>query len=278
MDVKNRPENALPQTAIYGMVMDHMEAAGTKRPKVLVIGLDGTRPDALIAADRDGLLEASLPGLSFYHAYAGGESGRLPIQATYTAPGFTSILTGQWALIHGVTSNSRVTKKPEVKTFLNKVLAGHPERRTAILAAWEAITDGSTYGDEGILRFHPDAGYYQGDYSTKDDRVVAEARRLIGEGFDCLFVVLDLVDHNGHLHGFSPEVRPYTEAIHRAIGMVAAMVDAARQRPAYGEEDWLVLVTTDHGGKGFGHGGQSPEERSTFIVADELSSTIAPAP
>jgi hypothetical protein len=27
-----------------------------------------------------------------------------------------------------------------------------------------------------------------------------------------------------------------------------------RSRPQYAEEDWLVLVTTDHGGKGNSHG------------------------
>ena len=44
-------------------------------------------------------------------------------------------------------------------------------------------------------------------------------------------------------------------------------------RPDFVEEDWLVLVTTDHGGIGTVHGGNSMEERRVFVIASGESVT-----
>jgi hypothetical protein len=51
--------------------------------------------------------------------------------------------------------------------------------------------------------------------------------------------------------------------------MVESLLDAIAARPSRNEEDWLVILTADHGGKGRIHGGQSPEERAVFILAWE---------
>jgi len=40
-----------------------------------------------------------------------------------------------------------------------------------------------------------------------------------------------------------------------------------RKRPRFANEDWLVLIPSDHGGILKSHGGQTPEERTVFIVA-----------
>ena len=38
---------------------------------------------------------------------------------------------------------------------------------------------------------------------------------------------------------------------------------------AAGSEDWLIVITTDHGGIETWHGGQTLEERSTWIVCNK---------
>ena len=48
---------------------------------------------------------------------------------------------------------------------------------------------------------------------------------------------------------------------------VGLMVSSLQSRPNYGEENWMVLVTTDHGGTGTSHGGNSEGERRVFILA-----------
>ena len=45
-----------------------------------------------------------------------------------------------------------------------------------------------------------------------------------------------------------------------------------RDRSSYADEDWLILISTDHGRlETGGHGGDSPEETTIFIVAHGLS-------
>ncbi|HET6415506.1 MAG TPA: hypothetical protein VFG22_04370, partial [Polyangiales bacterium] len=61
-----------------------------------------------------GLQQASTPvlddlvanGAVTYDAFAGGEPGTPTEQATFSGPGWSSILTGVWVDKHGVTDNS----------------------------------------------------------------------------------------------------------------------------------------------------------------------------
>ncbi|MFV0508257.1 MAG: hypothetical protein ACK5M8_03280, partial [Shewanella algae] len=47
---------------------------------------------------------------------------------------------------------------------------------------------------------------------------------------------------------------------------IAQVLQALTSRPNYQDEEWLILVTSDHGGLGTGHGGQSTGERNTFLI------------
>ena len=47
------------------------------------------------------------------------------------------------------------------------------------------------------------------------------------------------------------------------------IIEAVEARKTYDTEDWLILITTDHGGSGTGHGGPSFEERMTFIISNK---------
>jgi endonuclease/exonuclease/phosphatase family metal-dependent hydrolase len=53
------------------------------------------------------------------------------------------------------------------------------------------------------------------------------------------------------------------------------MLAAIRARPSYAEENWLVLVCTDHGRtETGGHGGDSPEESTVFYLASGPSTPV----
>ena len=61
---------------------------------------------------------------------------------------------------------------------------------------------------------------------------------------------------------------------------VGRMIEALRSRGAYGSEDWLVLVSTDHGRRADGgHGGDSPEEMTTFVIlSGDAARGLTPPP
>jgi hypothetical protein len=46
------------------------------------------------------------------------------------------------------------------------------------------------------------------------------------------------------------------------------LIEAIRERPTFEDEDWLILVSTDHGrNDAGGHGGNSPSETTIFYLA-----------
>jgi|GEM_PF-2843176 len=40
-------------------------------------------------------------------------------------------------------------------------------------------------------------------------------------------------------------------------------------RSTYAEEDWLIIISTDHGGTETGHGGQTAFERMTWLACNK---------
>ena len=76
----------------------------------------------------------------------------------------------------------------------------------------------------------------------------------------CRFRTPRCPDYAGHAAA-SPFVFPYLDAIEAMDVLIGQMIAAMEARPNYAEEDWLVPVTTDHGGIGTTHGGNSMEER-----------------
>ena len=111
---ENTIETAVPQTDIYGMIKGHFESelpAGKTEKKVIVLGYDGGRADALSLLDDS--VDASAvnylvsTGGTAQIGYCGGVNyPAFNKQDTSTAPGWASILTGQWADVTGVTGNS----------------------------------------------------------------------------------------------------------------------------------------------------------------------------
>lgn len=85
--------------------------------------------------------------------------------------------------------------------------------------------------------------------ATKE--AITEAIRLVEDGDDgpeLVAVYLHFIDGNGHEHGFGYDVPEYRAAITAIDSEVGRLIDSAGVRAAAGREDWLVVVTTDHGG------------------------------
>jgi len=66
-------------------------------------------------------------------------------------------------------------------------------------------------------------------------------------------------DTVGHILGFSPDVPRYIESIENVDREIGRVLEALRSRTGYDDEDWLIVVTTDHGGIDRTHRGGSDE-------------------
>ncbi len=227
---------------------------GTKQAKTLVIGIDGTRYDKLLTADAPNLKALMAGGMTATsNLYAN------PLAPTLSGPGWSTIATGVWPDKHGVKDNtfagSHYDLYPDLATRLETAA---PAASTLVVASWSPVAD-TVFNGKADLRI-PEA--------DNDTKTAADAADYLRNGNpDTAFLHFDQVDEAGHSYGgTSPQ---YAAAIHSVDGLVGQVVAAVKARPSYASEDWLIVVTTDHGHTDAGgHGGNSAVERQTFVVAD----------
>lgn len=226
-----------------------------KSKKVLVIGIDGCRPDALTMANT--------PNLDALMADGTYSLDARNTKKTSSGPGWSSMLTGVWQEKHGVVDNSfNGSKFSSYPHFFKYVEQNNPDNRTVSVSQWHPINDIIVNGEADKIVNTQD--------STADtrDKAISE---LGDDTITALFVHFDDVDHAGHGSGFSPTNANYIDAIERVDAAIGEVVTALKSRSKYNNEDWLILVSTDHGGKGTSHGGTSEEERIVFVIASGAS-------
>jgi hypothetical protein len=94
---------------------------------------------------------------------------------------------------------------------------------------------------------------------------------------DAVMMFYSDVDVAGHTCGFSPTAACYLSEIADTDAKIGQVMAAIKNRPSFANEDWLVILTSDHGGLGTGHSGGLPEQRTIpFIVAGPLATTVLP--
>lgn len=252
--------------------------------RVLIIGIDGLRPDGLLAAKAPAMQAMAKAGTATWKAVAGGELGGATQQPTISGPGWATILTGTYSNKHGLVGNATnaYNQQPVPKDGSYQIEAApHFARRlkesvatasVASIISWGWIEDYFVAAQPQYLDFHiKTAGknYLEQDKDVKDQTV----KYLASSDPDVLFLHFSQVDGAGHSTGFSTGNPKYLASIETIDGYVADVLDAVRKRPKHAEEDWLVILTTDHGGNGRSHGGQSTGEREIpMIVAGHGSS------
>lgn len=240
------------------------DAAATT-DKVLVIGIDGAVLDRVKAANAPhlkGLMAQGLTARSTLYAN--------PMAATSSGPGWSTIATGVWPDKHGVKDNSFAGKNyTAYPDFLTRIENAKPALNTYAAADWEPIT--STDAGGPIFSAKVDKRLsLKGDrdgYGSEDPKVAAAAAaELQGQNPDAAFVYLGEIDVAGHSYGAASQ--QYLDAIGRVDTLIGQVLTAVQNRPTYAQENWKILVTTDHGHTNSGgHGGSTIQERGTFVIA-----------
>lgn len=70
----------------------------------------------------------------------------------------------------------------------------------------------------------------------------------------------------GEKSEFSSKSATYTDAVKKVDGYIGEILTAMKARKNYQSEEWLVIVTSNHGGIGQSYGGSSFEERNTLAI------------
>lgn len=236
-------------------------AGASKR--ALLIGIDGLRADALEKASAP-----VLHALIQHGTYAPGALVRPPEQvqaSTTSGPGWSSILTGVWPDAHGVSENS----------FQGHRYAEHPAVFEMIQPAWSASLSNWPPVNKLLsakATFAPVVEAEPLDYAVADAALARSVATILAKLDPALiFVMFGNVDATGHGQGFRVDGAPYLDAIAQVDRQVGVVLDGLKKRASVTREDWLVVVTSDHGGQGQGHNffENPPLEvaRTVFIVS-----------
>ena len=274
---ENTIENAVPQTELYNIIKTHFDsplADGKTEKKAIIIGYDGCRADVLTEmVDGKSAVDTLLDdGASINLAYCGGVNYPAPnTQDTSTAPGWCSILTGVWASEHGITANG-ITKSLEYKTLLTTLVEENKIDSSSFITKWKGHFDrkNATYNEE--KDYCEENNLNVSFNRLKNDEASHEYTLNEVSKKDCadfIFVIYEPTDSTGHNYGFTINNPRYKEAFNTADQYGFETINAIKQRATYDTEDWLIIITSDHGGIGTDHGGASIQERMTFIVANK---------
>lgn len=235
-----------------------------KERKVLFIGIDGCRFDAIEAANTPNLDQIREAGCYDPDCQILGE--RYQKNDTISGPGWSSILTGVWADKHGVHNNTFLGKKyKQYPHFFTRLKEVRPDAVTVSAVTWPPIQDFIVSAADHGLKFIPP----KGDYVPADAETAQSVARILREeNPTAVFYYIGQVDETGHKEGFHPTVQPYVAAIEQADKHIGEVLEALRSRKTYDDEEWLIIVTSDHGGKGTSHsaGHDVPEIRNSFLI------------
>jgi arylsulfatase A-like enzyme len=205
--------------------------AGAGPPAVVLISIDGLRPDAIEVAGARTLQALMEGGAWTLHART--------VDPSQTLPSHTSMLTGVPPAVHGITWNDdRVvrTGRVGVPTVFDLLEAAGVE--TAAFVGKAKFRHLLRPGAPGV------GSVPRGEEVRLAPEVTAEVlHHLRFHRPRFLFVHLSDPDVAGHALGWMGGA--YRVAVRRSDAAVAHLVHATRR--AYGE-DVVIIVTSDHGG------------------------------
>lgn len=215
-------------------------------PHVVVISIDGLRPDAIAAAGATTMQRLIQEGAASLTAQT--------VTPSVTLPSHVSMLTGVVPARHGISWNddrSAQTGPVGVSTVFDHA---HGAGYTSAI-----------FGGKAKLRhlLRPEtptrASLPSGSDLWRAERVTEQVLQYLRLGrpegrADVMFVHLPDADLAGHAEGWMSG--EYLAAVRRTDGAVSQIWQGLRQ--AYGS-DFTLIITADHGGSGRSHGDGSVE-------------------
>lgn len=277
INFENTIETAIPQTELYNIISEHFSSDlpdGKTDKKAIIIGYDGCRADAisLINNENSAIKKLVDNGASLKLSYCGGVNyPDVNTQATSTAPGWCSILTGVWADKSGITAND-ITKSLEYKTLLTTLVEDEIIDSSSFVTSWKGhfSRNKATYL---IEKEYCESNSLNVTYKCcANDKKTTAAVLADINSYDCsdfTFAILEGPDHSGHDYGFSTNNPLYKNGFQKNDAQALEIINAIENRENYENEDWLIIITSDHGGYQKEHGGASIQERMTFFVCNK---------
>lgn len=251
--------------------------------KALFVLVDGIPAD-VIERLQPPHLNAIIAEGGYARAIMGGTRGGYSETPTVSAVGYNSLLTGTWANKHNVWDNDIAAPNYRYWSIFRFLRERYPSKMTGIFSSWldnRTKLVGANLAETNYFAFdirldgleldtlnfpHDERDEY---IHAIDDLVATEAADAVRrEAPDLSWVYLWYPDAVAHRFGDGEEM---DEAVLLADEQIGRIWEAIQYRQEQHNEEWLLIVTTDHGRTeedGRGHGGQTDRERRIWIVTN----------
>lgn len=243
--------------------------------KAVFVIVDGIPADLIKKLNTPVIDSISKEG-GFRQVIVGGEKNGYSQTPTISAVGYNTILTGTWVNKHNVWDNDIADPNYNYKTIFKFLKEYDNTKKIGIFSSW---LDNRTKlvnmpFDYQVDSLELDTARFPHDklkkFMAKIDQAVTDsaAEYIRTKAPDLSWVYLEYTDDMGHIYGDSPEFNSSIEEMDKKIGQ---LWDAIRYRQKEFNEQWLLVVTTDHGRDdetGNNHGGQSDRERAGWIATN----------
>lgn len=187
------------------------------------------------------------------------------VNPSVSGPNWASMFNGAPVEMHGLTGNSG---KPDYKplavnengvypTVFSEIRKANPDAEMGCIMEWwsgiRPIIDEKVFNHVQNVSNSEVGSMECTEYCQK---YIAEKKPAI------LYVHIDQPDHAGH--GQTYDSDEYNKAVEIVDGEVGAIIQAVKDAGIFDES--VILLSSDHGGMGTGHGGTSMSEMETLFA------------
>ena len=223
---------------------------------VVVIGFDGLSPD--------GIENAKTPTFDRIIAEGASTMNARAVLPTSSSSNWASMIMGAGPEQHGITSNAwekdnftlpTITQSEDFlfPTIFRLISDNQPNSEVGAIYHW---------GGFGRL-FEKTAVDFDRNPNSEDETAKIAGDYIKSKKPLFTFIHFDHVDHAGHEYGHGTS--HYYESVEKADALLKSVMRAIENSEL--AKNTLVIVSSDHGGLGTGHGGESLQEvEIPFII------------
>ncbi|MGB5498374.1 MAG: alkaline phosphatase family protein [Maribacter sp.] len=216
---------------------------------VVVIGVDAMSPDGIVNANTPVMDDIMKNG-----SYTLNARGVLP---TSSSTNWASMVSGAGPEQHGVTSNGWERDDRTITPITTGMENIFPTIFGVLREQRPEMEIGAIYTWEGFGRLIERSALSYDKTKPSDELTLKKAVGYIKEKKpDFLFIHFDDVDHVGHETGHkTPQFYDAVATVDKQIGEI---IQATKDAGIFNET--VFIVSADHGGIGYGHGGETLDE------------------
>lgn len=235
-------------------VFEKQEIVSVKKRKVLLIGIDGATGE-----DMKKIMPPVISSILPNSKYSWQSRSDAPVSDAGT---WKNIMTGI-ATIHKIQDSTFIVPEGaseheavvEYPSFIERLQATPKMRYSVAISPWKTLVDRLLlYADEPI--------------AVNNDAAAADtAVKKIGiSKADLVVVNFNQVNQAGLKYGYSADVPEYKTAVTQVDTYIGKLLEALKARKTYNNEEWLVVITSNHGGYNKGFTSQTERERNSFNI------------